>query len=708
MKFKKIHRFIVKGNPRRLFKFLNSLNKRFKGKRGFTVVGVTVASAIGLIVAGGMARMMSQTVQQQRAISQANGLINFFGDLQSIIDIKKTLIAYQNGLSASDKAKLAKGETSNPIYIIKDSSNADFIDVGTQTKSPTGAEACFPGSTNNKEYKDKNNQLSSLGVCPRHWILQCAESGGCNCQTTGTNPHSYTPIGTPPAVPPCKKKWELAPVIQDTESNLLFKNSWIYTVEISWASAPASPYTSFQTDEVAGQGTLNALNECITAEAGGTKKTLIGCGQTQSLGGTHTTALGHHKSPYTAPTINSGAEGNFFLGYKAGELSSLSAAADKNAFFGPHAAHKATITGQANVFVGNYAGSGTGSVKTGVNATYSQISGTQNSFFGSQAGWQSKVSGTSNSFFGTHTGKEAKVSGNHNSFLGSYAGQNATVSGDANVFIGDDAGIRKQNTYTQGSVSGTKNVFVGHAAGRGANVDGNWNSFFGAAAGQRAKLRDAGSNNKADGNTFVGSHAGQKADLKGGAKHNSFFGAEAGESATLNSSATHNTFVGASAGISATLQTNAQRNTFIGDGAGHTATIDHGKKRNVFIGYLSGHNEIINSDDGTYIRGKLLELKGDNIKLKGNNLKCAAGQYLRGFNADGTLDCHTAARITNVRTVPFNNTTANHINKNLGNYDLCFLSLVDGSGYCQLSNNNPPAWVGRSWKANCSAVCFDH
>jgi trimeric autotransporter adhesin len=143
----------------------------------------------------------------------------------------------------------------------------------------------------------------------------------------------------------------------------------------------------------------------------------------------------------------------------------------------------------------------------------SNATGSENSFFGAEAGEQGNSSG--NSFFGNSTG--VHNTGASNSFFGGHAGE-LNTTGTANTFIGYQAG--------DGNSSGSNNSFLGFEAGGGTNSTASDNSFLGYQAGF---FETTGT-------------------------RNSFFGSQAGFSNTTGSL---NTFIGYGANLNGAAISNA-------------------------------------------------------------------------------------------------------------------------------------------------------
>jgi hypothetical protein len=128
-----------------------------------------------------------------------------------------------------------------------------------------------------------------------------------------------------------------------------------------------------------------------------------------------------------------------------------------------------SIAGTRNIFAGD--GSG--------------ITGTDNSFFGYQAG-MSNTTGQTNAFFGMQTGKN-NTTGYNNSFIGMQAGLSNTT-GYNNTFFGVAAGgsitTGRNNTMLgAGANSTTNNLFYSTAIGAGASVSTSDTIVLGKVAG---------------------------------------------------------------------------------------------------------------------------------------------------------------------------------------------------------------------------------
>ena len=186
-------------------------------------------------------------------------------------------------------------------------------------------------------------------------------------------------------------------------------------------------------------------------------------------------------------------------------------------------------SGDANVFLGVYAGSnnvagkGFSNVFLGYAAGNSNTTGADNTFTGYAAGVQN-TTGEYNTFAGVGAGS-SNTTGGYNTFTGGTAGGSNTV-GNGNTLTGWAAGF--------GNTSGIYNTFAGFKAGY-FNTTGSDNVFTGLAAGY--------ANTTGSDNTFTGDSAGYM-NTTGG--NNTFTGAGAG---SQNTSGNNNIFMGYNAGV---------------------------------------------------------------------------------------------------------------------------------------------------------------
>ncbi|MCQ2375798.1 MAG: tail fiber domain-containing protein [Salinivirgaceae bacterium] len=256
------------------------------------------------------------------------------------------------------------------------------------------------------------------------------------------------------------------------------------------------------------------------------------------------------------------ATSNVIIGEKAGWLSKSSQC---NILIGRRAGQQ--TTGQSNVFIGDYAGSGNMggeyNVMIGDEAGYSNTSGTRNVAIGFKVAWLN-TSGSDNVMIGNKSGF-SNTTGKNNVAVGNSVGYSNT-RGENNVFLGWRAAYNNttgSNNTMLGLESGFKNTISWH------------NVFIGWRAGYHYNNTESTDSNKG-GNVFVGDMAGfgigngntsdeLDENVKATGRQNSFFGYYAGYK--FNS---------------------GDFNTFIGSGAGRNLVQG---SRNVFIGYDAGYNE---------------------------------------------------------------------------------------------------------------------
>ncbi len=260
----------------------------------------------------------------------------------------------------------------------------------------------------------------------------------------------------------------------------------------------------------------------------------------------------------------------------------------------------------------------TGEYRAGDGALDNRTTGDFNTVVGDSAGYE-LTSGSNNTFFGYQAGRglvNNTVISNDNTFIGYQAGKNNDIGTD-NVFIGAKTGLNNNATDNifigteagYNNTTGSDNVFIGEESGE-ANTTGRDNVFIG---------EDAGFNNTtASDNTFVGSTAGRSNTTGTG---NTFVGGEGNSTATNysdntwgeymtiiggggpgydNTTGIGNTFFGSSAGEDNGV---GNCNTFIGYGAG--GNTEHADK-NTFVGYGAGWdnnrtNSTTNANNNTYL-----------------------------------------------------------------------------------------------------------
>ena len=258
----------------------------------------------------------------------------------------------------------------------------------------------------------------------------------------------------------------------------------------------------------------------------GKGRTLIGCGGTEGITASQTTAVG-----FSAGSSASTGRYNVFIGTNAG---------------------KTNTSGSDNVFIGMSAG-------------IDNTTGVQNMFLGAHAG-NKNISGSKNVFIGKNAGHQ-NTKGANNVAIGDSAGYSLshvvntdnTITGGGNTFIGTQAGYH--------NTTGVQNMVIGFNAGY-HNTSGHNNAFIGTNAGNKTTSNS---------NTFIGSGAGFENITGAG---NTFIGMQAGNKTTGG----ENTFIGSNAGYSMT----GEKNTVIGQAVGYKSggTFITGNN-NIAIGYGS-------------------------------------------------------------------------------------------------------------------------
>ena len=383
----------------------------------------------------------------------------------------------------------------------------------------------------------------------------------------------------------CEKKWNLTIA---AHRNMAFIKSPVFKINVKYNTG-VTPSSAATHDKF----TCGVAPPSIGRDhhSYGTGNTYLGVktGDANTTG-SHNTILGYHSGRY-----NTTGAYNTFVGYAAGESNTTGIG---NVIVGQGAGWR-TTTGGHNVFMGRSAGyhhtTGTGNTFIGNAAGNDNTTGGGNVFIGRYSGYKNKTThnntfvgylsghdttGSHNTFVGYEAGR-SHTTGTGNTMVGYQVGKDSSVSGSHNVLMGLRSGTTKHGGQTKGGISGSYNMLLGHAAGRQATISGNYNKMFGTAAGGQSKV--AGSHQN-----FIGAYSGYKANIKSGADYN----------------------------------------TFVGFYAGREAVFESGKDGNTLIGREAMKGKTITTSGGTYIAG--------------TNLLCPVGQYLRGFNPDGTKNCQPA------------------------------------------------------------------
>ena len=564
----------------RLYRGMGSNSRRLSsGAGGFTIVGVIVASTVGLIVVAGVSQMfgnMYGTLRQMENRSKQIFLHEFIGSTlrtgcQRTMNNQHTNTAHPQSASCNNRWHIRNGSQFT-FKSIKTGDNRLALDLDTE-KARLEAEYGLSGDLK--------------------FQMDCADpSGTCRCpgmSSTSTNPSNRS----------CTRNWTLSLISQSEVKGAVVYNknaSWRLRVAYrdrngSGCSNVPGLITGCNITQVPGGGGTPTTPACITVKdgTGGSKKvSLVGCGSTSGNSNvTGTTALG-----FDAGGMSVAAQDNTFIGDSAGKATT----GGYNTFVGSGAGENNTTGGQ-NLFIGFQAGNkntaGTGHTFIGYNAGRDNITPSAslgNSFIGWNAG-QKNTTGSMNTLLGYRAGMSnttnsrstfigfmagEKSTAPKNTFIGTNAGK-VTTTGEKNTFVGAGAGLNNTTGKNNTSVgenslfqnmTGNANTFIGQTSGRN-NTTGSFNTFIGKGAGFR--------NTTANGNTYVGASSGSS---NISSTDNTFIGYEAGRNATHGP----NTFIGRAAGI---RNTSGNGNVIIGYFAGQNSTTSH---HNVFIGHVSGQS----------------------------------------------------------------------------------------------------------------------
>ena len=587
-------------------------------KKGFTVIGVLVASAIGLIVVGGLSQMFSNIHTQLGQMEQKSQKI-FLNDLIG--------------------SELKTGCTNT----LKPHGNSIIDGINVDSFS---------------ELKDETDRVI-LDLDPlkghNYFQLRCSDD---------TDPTDPDPCKCDGKSSPCNRKWTLSFISQSELNGLpVYNKNFSVDLAVKYTSTGPPPLNLSRDGKDGLSCNISNISlatpppeslDCIQTDK--TKNlALIGCGTTTGITEPTTTAYGYNASSssstgldntffgYEAGKNNSSGKSNTFIGYNAGFSNSIgywntfvgymagarqshfaghentfigskaginNSSGSKNAFIGSEAgennstgyyntfigskAGKNNSTSSRNIFIGYQAGennTGDDNAFIGSGAGYYNTSGKWNTFVGFEAG-KNNSTGQQNTFIGYKAGS-SNSTGRYNTFIGYNAGS-SNSSGHYNAFIGHNAGFSNSTGHYstfigfeagKNNSAGKENVFIGHKVGLN-NSSGKWNTFLGFEAGKN--------NSTSDGNTFIGRQAGL---INGIGYNNTFIGAEVGKNNIIGNMNTfvgyragwksvkdRNTFVGYNAGEN---NSTGEGNTFVGNSAGAQITTGSG---NIFIGFHAGDN----------------------------------------------------------------------------------------------------------------------
>ena len=376
-------------------------------KKGFTLIGVLVASVVGLIVMAGFSQMFVNMANRLKEMENRAASVffkQFIGD-QLMLGCENTLREGQStgGVDIPDFIKV--GHTGDIyFYQLRDGSSKIVLDLNSE-KGRLEAEYGIEGHT--------------------FFQLKCIDALGCDY------------IGACGGAFPCSRKWSLSFISQRrTKGVLQYNRSLAFELDIEYNSNPniSANLKDFDCNTLTlsggGGGGLSGSGYFI-AKDNPTEHglTLIGGGGTAA----DRTASRAGTSAYGYGIDNSSGLYNTFIGYSAGKNNQ----AASNTFLGYQAGLNNT-TGARNNFIGYLSGE-------------KNVTGRNNNFFGHKAG-QNNTAGFSNTFVGHRAGEnnttESKITA-----IGFESGRSG---GAKSTFIGYQAGSQS---------GGTGNIFIGYQAG---------------------------------------------------------------------------------------------------------------------------------------------------------------------------------------------------------------------------------------------------
>ncbi len=619
----------------KIFKTFNTICPTLGAhSKGFTIVGMLVASAIGLIVVAGLSQMFANMSSQIKQLEERGGRIFFNESIANYLraGCRATLRGNAGAIKAGNRVEFTQ---------IKGSDGRTVLDL----------------------HAEKERLKSEYGIRGHTYFqLTCKEPPGSPPYNCNYVSNCHIPTG-------CEYNWSLSLISQSMVNGLLMYNRTAhFNLRVALNPSSAHPYgLACRITSVSTSNNPISSGDCIKLNKAD-DLALVGCGTTTNINEKTTTAYGFDAGKLGAGKFNTfigyqagsqtTGEQNTFLGYQAG----TSNTADSNTFIGYQAGRDNT-TGEGNTFVGHDAGrsatDGKQNTFIGYQAGRDNITrGEDNTFIGYQAG-ASNTHAKQNTFIGYQAGTSNSKAGSHpdnNTFIGFKAGTSNTA-GARNIFIGSEAGqantTGRENTFIgagQNNTTGSINTFIGFQAGK-ANTTGNQNTFLGRQAGA--------SNTHAKQNTFIGIRSGYKNTT---GEQNTFIGFQAGQA---NITGNYNTFLGYKAGRAAT----ESKNTFIGFQAGQANTTG---ESNIFIGHQAkggsntGSNQLnignlilgktptaappagnFPASDGVYIHGALttnnkLEVKAGGLTVTG------------GLTVDGSPIPGPSSRTVKKNIKPFN------------------------------------------------------
>ena len=461
--------------------------------KGFSLVGILVASTIGTVLVLGLASSQVNLAKWQRKISTKNKVNWLETRMQSVMSSSTDQVTCLKNLEeqikgydfSAPKFCLARDTTPTNTKTIE-TILTDILTCANRDVNSCGTSLCIwspdiRAETHIIAFAESSSQsFNGERVVEVEGVSQCCFDADGEC-----------PLGS--------------------------------TDDLACYDVPMEGKPDFGKTKVGCEGTV------ITS-----KPTLFGFNAGKVNTGNNNTFIGNE-----AGTSNTTATGNTFIGNVAGWSNTIG---NSNTFMGSSAGTSNT-KGRYNTFIGSWAGRSntTGRYNTFMgNSAGHDNTGDGNTFIGYEAGYKNKSA--ENTFIGSYAGK-ANIAGSFNTFIGSYAGK-ANIAGDLNTFMGDSAG--HDNT------TGHSNTFMGSYAGRN-NTRGHQNTFIGTTAG--VSNTEAGGNtfigyeagrySISGYNTFIGYEAGSSHKSGG---YNIYLGNEAGcykHSSDYRCTGDNNIFIGA-------------------------------------------------------------------------------------------------------------------------------------------------------------------
>ena len=379
--------------------------------KGFSIIGVLVASLIGLIITGGMVRLFANMSSQMKKIDQKSQRV-FLRDL----------IGDVIGSSCEEAFR----PFSNSLF--QGNNIAEFPQINTSG----GAVAV--------DLTDKDKLRQDYGMDGHvYFKLECAESGSppnCDCSQTGT-PY------------PCVKKWSLSLISQSFVNNLpQYNRNMKFPIIVTYddldsnGSVVSSEF-SCRFNPIAGGGggggSLDQadIDDIINKAVDKAKEETIKEIKDKHF---HITSIGENAGTpdksknnvhigNNAGKENTGGIGNTLIGTNAGKKNTSSG----NTFIGYNTGEQFTGYGSNNTFIGNKAGK--------------KLLGSTNIAIGNDAGGDAYNTGHDNIVIGNN----ARTTGGMGSFSDNIIiGHDAFATGNKQLAIGYSSGI-----WIKGSIGGS-------------------------------------------------------------------------------------------------------------------------------------------------------------------------------------------------------------------------------------------------------------